>query len=128
MNVFYQFGAMYAEVKEGDQIINIPVELGDKFLSPGEYISRIGEKKRTSFSMQEGYYLRYVGKCENYLLFFTNAIKEDEPSNIYYAFAYVDKNTLVIGGAKGCRDIRVEKLEVFNVVPYNPIKKQMSLF
>lgn len=61
MRTFYQFGAMYAKIEEDDQIDTSPVELGDGILHPGEWVGKIGEKVRTSFEMNKGYYLRYVG-------------------------------------------------------------------
>lgn len=60
--------------------------------------------------MEQGYYLRYVGKSGDYILFSVN----DLISNYYYAFGYVNKNTLVIiCNGKG-RDIRLNTIEVFN--------------
>ncbi|MFV9511818.1 hypothetical protein [Tepidibacillus sp. LV47] len=127
MNTFFQFGAMYAEIEEGDVIERAPIELGDKILEPGDYVRKIGEKKRTSFEMQDGYYLKYIGKIDKYLLFLTNSYEDWQNSKFFYAFAYVDNNTLVIGGRKGVRDIRVNKLEVFKEVTFKPVKEQVKM-
>ncbi|WP_153123247.1 hypothetical protein [Peribacillus tepidiphilus] len=102
---FYHAGAMYAEVPK-DEIIVSPIKLGDGIIRPGEFVQKFGEKKRTMFEMQEGHYLRYVGKTDKLLLF----SPDDYEGNIYYAFFYVDQNTLLIGSQGRMRDIRIQKL------------------
>lgn len=52
MEVFSQYGAMYAKLEEGDQIEKVPVQIGDGTLYPGEFVRQLGEKERSSFSMQ----------------------------------------------------------------------------
>jgi len=59
--------------------------------------------------MEQGYYLRYVGKSADYILFSVN----DLISDYYYAFGYVNKNTLVITGRGKGKDVRLNTLEVF---------------
>lgn len=118
MKTFSQFGAMYAEIEEGDRIEPVPVELGDGILSPGEYIRKLGHKARTSFEMKEGHYLRYLGmgrEGQSAILLF--AVDRYEAGRYCYAFNYVDRNTLVIGGRSGCRDIVVRRLEKFTEPP-----------
>ncbi|USK31261.1 hypothetical protein LIT32_26745 (plasmid) [Bacillus sp. CMF21] len=107
VETFFSHGAMYALVPE-ELIVKESAELGDKVISPGQFIPQLGEKKRTSFEMQEGHFLRYCGKAEGMLLFSVN----EEVSNYYYAFAYVDRNTLLIAGKHGGRDIRINKLDI----------------
>jgi hypothetical protein len=113
-------GAMYVTVEENDVVRKIPVELGDGILHPGEFVSKLGEKKRTSFYMQPGFYLRYEGMIESYLIFNVNLY--DNKENIFYAFAYVDKNTLLISSGRGMWDVRVNHLEKFQL---NEIKHLM---
>lgn len=91
--LIYQHGAMYARILDHADIDLVPVVLGDCLLSPGEMISGLGKKKRTSFTLEEGNYLRYCGKINQTLLFSVN----DMISIFYYAFHYVDHQTLVIG-------------------------------
>ena len=78
--------------------------MGDKILKPGQYIKKIGEKKRTSFEMNDEYFFRYVGKSGDYLLFSVNDFKSD----YYYAFGYVNKNTLVMCGNGKRKDLRLQ--------------------
>lgn len=102
---FFTGGAMYAKVSR-DKVKAVPVELGDDILYPGEFVKQLGEKKRTSFRMQKGYYLRYCGKYDRAILFSVN----DFVSDYYYAFYYIDRNTLLICSDVGAKDIRIEKL------------------
>jgi hypothetical protein len=102
---FYTRGAMYAKVSR-DKVKVVPVDLGDGILYPGDFVRQIGEKERTSFSMKEGYYLRYCGMFERALLFSVN----DFVSDYYYAFYYIDRNTLLICSNAGAKDIRIERL------------------
>ncbi|KHF27794.1 hypothetical protein LR68_03345 [Anoxybacillus sp. BCO1] len=102
---FSTHGAMYAKVNR-DKVKGIPVELGDGVLYPGDFIKQLGEKERTSFAMREGYFLRYCGMFEKALLFSVN----DFVSDYYYAFYYIDRNTLLICSNAGARDVRIEKL------------------
>lgn len=104
---FYTAGAMYAKVPS-DEIMPSPVKLGDGVIKPGEFIRQLGEKKRTMFEMQEGHYLRYVGRTEGLILFSPD---DFTAGDIYYAFFYVDEQCLLIGNSKGMKDIRMNKLE-----------------
>lgn len=54
-------------VKPEDEIISLkPIELADGLLTPEMLFSRLGEKDRTSITMQEGYYFEYVGYVKEY--------------------------------------------------------------
>jgi hypothetical protein len=111
-------GAMYAQLETGDEIERTPVELGDGVLHPGEFVSRLGERKRSSFEMQEGFFLRYVGKIGKTLLFNVNNYEDDD---IFYAFNYLSPSKLlVVGRGKGW-DINIEHLEK---VPNPQFKKK----
>lgn len=103
---FFLDGAMYAKLSD-DEVEKAAIELGDTTLRPGEFVSRLGEKERTSFNMQYGNFLRYCGRYGRLILFNVN----DFVSEYYYAFGYIDKNTLVIGSDTGMRDIRIQKLQ-----------------
>lgn len=107
VETFFTRGAMYSLVPE-EFVMEEPIELGDSIIYPGQFVKRLGEKARSNFEMQEGSLLRYCGKIDNLILFSVNHIV----SNYYYSFAYVDKNTLVIGSNKGCKDICIQKLEL----------------
>lgn len=131
MKTFVQFGAMYAEIEEGDRIEEVPVDLGDGTLHPGEWVQKLGETARTSFEMNDGYYLRYAGMgTENgqKVLLFT--VNRSDRGKTCYAFNYIDRRILLIGGHKGCRDIIVNRLEKFSEMPKDGIKmsRQLSLF
>jgi hypothetical protein len=120
MKHYYYGSANYIELEGDEQIIVAPVELGDKLLVPGDYVNKIGEKQRTNFEMQDGYYLKYLGYVEDSvgknLLFGTNVISANT-RRFYYSFAYSDKNTLLMQGSQyGFWDIRVQRLEVFKEV------------
>ncbi|PTX48295.1 hypothetical protein C8P63_1463 [Melghirimyces profundicolus] len=130
MHTFLQAGAMYAEIEEGDRIQTIPVNLGDTTLYPGEWVRKLGQKKRTSFEMMDGYYLRFCGMGEEQggkvLLFTVNRSQ----GKTCYAFNYVDRNTLLVGGRQGCSDIIIHRLEKFSELPDDAQKtvEQLSLF
>lgn len=115
---------MYAKVDDF-LIIKKPIELGDGVIHPGEYVNKLGDKYRTSFEMQDGWYLRFAGILDDHLLFRVNA---DVFDNIYYAFAYVSKNILLIIGDGFARDIRINKLKTYKNVPYNKVSVQLNLF
>jgi hypothetical protein len=93
MEVFSQYGAMYAELSESDVIEKKPVELGDGVLLPGEWVRKLGEKKRSSFSMSYGYYLRYAGMVDKTLLF---GVNHSTAHPLYYAFHYIDSGYLAV--------------------------------
>ena len=124
MKVFSVNGAMYVEVEESD-ILKEPIELGNGVISPGEYVSRLGEKKRSSFEMQEGWYLKYVGRVDDVILFDTNG--NGDSGDIYYAFHYINKNLLLVTGGGSGYDIRINELEKHQNVRVNEIHRQLSL-
>jgi hypothetical protein len=109
IELFKKSGAMYAYAP-GKPFEEIPIELGDKIISPGQFIKRLGEKKRSSFEMSDGYFLRYVGKSGDYILFGVNDFEED----YYYAFGYISKNVLVVAGGGTGYDIRLQTLDVLS--------------
>lgn len=109
MQTQMKWGAMYGQLEVGDEISTEPVLLGEKVIQPGDRIKQIGKKKRSMFSMQEGYCLNYVGKVDRHLLF-TSLPTGCDGEPWYYAFSYVDATTLLLGSAKGCMDIRVDEL------------------
>ncbi len=111
MQTVMKWGAMYGQLEDGDTITQSAVQLGSYIIVPGDKISRIGEKKRTMFSMQDGFCLVYQGVCDRYLVF-TSAPTGCNGDPWYYVFAYVDSTTLLIGSNKGCRDIRIDELEL----------------
>jgi len=136
MNIFSKYGAMYADIKE-HEIIRESIFLGDKLLNVGQYVHKIGEKKRSSFEMNEGVYLKYEGKGKDVdssevLLFSTNHIIHDEKKSTYYAFCYIDPNTLLVcnPGNHSAYDIRLETLIVYNEVKMIDltIGEQISIF
>ena len=112
MKAFIKYNEFFVKL-ENEKLNLQPMELGDGVLIPGMLFSNLGEKKRASISMQEGYYLEYVGHVKEdelqYLLF-----KEylQEWNGWLSALIYVDKNTLLEQTSKnGFRDIRVIHLE-----------------
>lgn len=128
MNFLYAIGAMYARLnkEEMNKIERDSVKLGDGVLNPGEFVRKLGEKKRSSFEMQDGYFLRYEGRLGKYLLFGVNDIESQD--GLFYAFGYVDPNTLIVGNKSGGWDVRIKTLEKFmdDELFFEP--KQLSLF
>ncbi len=123
MKVFSQQGAMYAELSEFDLIDEKPLKLDDGILLPGEWVQKLGEKKRASFEMSDGYYLRYKGMIDNTLLFDVN---HSTAHPLYYAFHYIDSGTSAVMSGKGRGwDIRIKKLEKFREIN---VVEQMELF
>ncbi|PTX48302.1 hypothetical protein C8P63_14611 [Melghirimyces profundicolus] len=61
--------------------------------------------------MKDGYYLRYVGMGtedgKKVLLFSVN----HSQGKTCYAFNYIDRNTLLVGGRQGCSDIIIHRLD-----------------
>jgi hypothetical protein len=105
----YLKGAMYAKIQPGDKIERTPVKLGDGILKPGEFIQKLGEKKRSNFEMKAGFYLRYVGKVEDYILFNVNDYPDDD---YYYAFYYINPTRIAVATSKrSCWDIVIKHLE-----------------
>ncbi|GAW29385.1 hypothetical protein [Carboxydocella sp. ULO1] len=129
MQIYFGRGAMYAKVEEGDQIQRVPIELGDKTLHPGQYVKRLGHKKRSSFEMKDGWYLRYEGRIDEILLFSVNAIGTEGTDNFYYAFVQITPNDLLVQSAQNAfYDVHVEWLEVYDEVPMQETMQQLSLF
>ncbi len=122
MIIFSKYGAMYIEL-EGEIIDKENIELGDGLLKPNQYLERIGEKKRSSFEMSEDCYLKYEGTISDdtakYLLFSTNVISFNKRADeVYYAFSYIDKNTLLVQNPikHSAHDIRINHLETYDEV------------
>lgn len=113
-----RWGAMYGQLEDGDVKDASPIQLGDRLIKPGDKISRIGKKKRSMFSMQDGFYLVYQGLCDQHLLF-TSEPTGCDGKPWYYAFAYIDSTTLIIGSGRGCMDIRVDELVMVEEVTTN---------
>ncbi|MEK4187195.1 MULTISPECIES: hypothetical protein [unclassified Paenibacillus] len=110
MQTVMKWGAMYGQLDEGDKINPSMIQLGEYLIIPGDKITKIGNKKRSMFEMLDGYYLVYQGVCDGHLMF------TSEPTGCngdpwYYAFAYIDSTTLIVGGVKGCMDINVDDLQ-----------------
>lgn len=125
MKLGFFYGSMYIQL-EDEEVDFSPVKLGDKILRPGQFLKKLGDKKRSSFEMKKGWYLKYFGRVDNYLLFDTNT-DEKNNKNIYYCFVYVNKNILMLLNKNSGRDIRIDKLEVFEKVEIKKINKQLSL-
>lgn len=111
MQTIMKWGAMYGQLEDGEQISKESVQLGDILLHPGDQVSRIGKKKRSMFEMKDGYFLKYVGMVDRHLLF-TSMPTGCDGDPWYYAFAYIDATTLLVGSHKGCCDIRVDDLQL----------------
>ncbi|REK60130.1 MAG: hypothetical protein C6W55_00080 [Thermobacillus sp.] len=105
-----KWGAMYGMLDDGDEIRPEVVQLGDRLIIPGDRITRIGSKDRSSFHMQGGFWLEYAGRVDNALLF-TSGPSGVDGNPWYYAFFYVDPETLLIGGGTGCMDIRADRID-----------------
>ena len=110
MQTVMKWGAMYAELEEGDVVSTTPILLGEHVLLPGDLVTKIGKVKRTMIEMQDGYSLKYIGMVDGHLLF--KSVPEIIDSPWHYAFAYVNPLVLIIGSHKGCSDIRVDELIV----------------
>jgi len=128
MDFGYQYAAMYVRLSENEKLDKTPVRLGDGILKVGEYVGKLGEKKRTAFEMQDGWYLRYKGQFDEVLFFDTNTADESSEHEWHYGFYYIDRNTLLIGGNRGLRDIRINHLEKYKNVDLQTSVKQISLF
>lgn len=70
----------------------------------------------------------YADPFDGVLFFGTNTAHEDSPYEWHYGFYYIDKNTLLIGGKSGIRDIKIIHLEKIESVHLQISEKQISLF
>lgn len=119
IQTFYSNGAMYAEANYF-KIAKTSVKLGDGILRPRDLVSKLGEKKRSNFEMQDNCYLEYIGRCKDgdgILLLFKPYPRETlipKRIDLYYCFCYIDRNTLLIMGHKGGYDIRIDSLKTFS--------------
>ena len=105
-----KWGAMYGMLEEGEKIRTEAVQLGEQLIVPGDKISKIGRKARSTFEMQDGFWLEYVGRVDRTLLFVSRPTGANgDPW--YYAFHYVDPETLIIGSEHGCRDIVPDEIQ-----------------
>lgn len=96
---------------------------GDTKITPGTRIAKIGEKKRTSFVMQDDSYLQYEGTLKlhgvKYCIF--SSTWKDEPNEPIYRFAFAMPETskpefLFLSnktGQSGC-DIDCKKVTLLN--------------
>jgi len=101
---------MYGMLEKGESLRPEAVRLGKQLLIPGARIVKIGSKARTSFEMKDGFYLEYVGLIERTLLFISKPTGANgDPW--YYAFHYVDPETLIIGSEHGCRDVVPDEIK-----------------
>jgi|GEM_PF-2053610 len=105
-----KWGAMYGILEDGDDLRPEAVQLSDSLIIPGDRITRIGGKNRSSFQMMDGFWLEYVGRMDNALLFKSGPAGTDGKP-WYYAFYYVDPEILIIGTGAGCMDIRADRIE-----------------
>jgi hypothetical protein len=109
MITIMKWGAMYGHLEDGEEIAPDPLQLGDHLVKPGDLIFRIGSKKRTMFSMQDGFYLQYVGRVDRYILF--NSVPTGCCGDPWhYVFMYVNPRTLLSGTGPGFRDIIADEL------------------
>ncbi|MBU3173349.1 hypothetical protein [Clostridium estertheticum] len=120
INGFFN-GAMYIKLEE-EILLNKSIQLGGKKLMPGAYVQQLGNRRNSKFEMQTGSYLKYIGYViQNEiktLLFTTNCNGENLDKNtIFYAFNYITEFRLLIGGSNGCKDLKVDDLEIFENVP-----------
>lgn len=91
MEIGFYNSAMYVKLNINEKLDKAPISLGDGTLRVGEYVRRLGEKKRTMFEMQDGWYLRYKGQFDGVLFFGTNTAHEDSPYEWHYGFYYIEK-------------------------------------
>lgn len=122
----YQNGAFYVQLEKGEKIEKVPVELGDKILYPGQYIKKLGTQKRTSFEMQEGYFLKYAGRFEHIILFTTNSDIDDYKEGlIYYAFICTRKDVILMQTTDtGFKDIVINEVDIFEDVEFKGIEEK----
>lgn len=114
MKIFYESGAMFAEV-DYIKVIKNSVKLGNILLRPGMLVNRIGEKSST-FEMKENYFLEYIGKSiedqGTNLLFYPYPAKERiKKIDTYYCFTYIDRNNLLVDDEGKGWMVKVEKVE-----------------
>ena len=110
-------GAMYVRLskEEETEIEHVPIELGDGILYPGEFVQKLGDKKRSSFEMKPGNYLRYIGRLsKDKLIIF--GVNLSDMKGTYYAFHYISRNCLFVSGDGFGYDIRIHQLKKENPV------------
>lgn len=82
-------GAMYAKVDDPAWIEQAPFKLNGKQCKVGEVFTKLGgQRKATTFELQEGHWIEYVGRIDDLLLFNSDGESED---GWYYAFYQIDE-------------------------------------
>jgi hypothetical protein len=125
MKTSYGKGANYIQIEGNDTIDPKPLRLGPVIINPGDKITRIGSKNRTSFEMRDGYHLIYLGVIDNHLVFDVgprarfqkDLFPENDPfANFYYSFTYVSPECLLLQGSKnGFYDIIPDVVDMTRV-------------
>lgn len=131
METAFYSGAMYVRLNKPEKLIKEPIRLGDGELYPGEYVQKLGEKKRSSFVMLKSWYLRYKGWYEDeygskVLFFDTNTVDDTSPYDWHYGFCYIEQHVLLICAEQSAWDIRINHLEKFERVPMHASERQLS--
>lgn len=96
MQIISKWGANYLvcspkEYKPSPETL----KFGTTTIHPGTKITKIGERKRTSFEMEDGVYLEYEGtmkiKDSKFCIFNSSVIEDSEGEPVYrYVFAMPD--------------------------------------
>lgn len=88
--IVFHNGIMWAKVN--GEIDRAPVHLGDRIIVPGEVLTMIGTKPRTSFNPGEPF--KYIGKIDDNLLLFHFLSDKDE-GPFYPSLYLIDALTLI---------------------------------
>lgn len=128
MEFTYFKKAAYIFIEDISLIDKTPIELGDKILEPGTFISMLG-KGKYRFELEKGFYLRYVGKIiegiTTTLLFGVNDTKEEGWN---YCFGYINRNVLLNLCPGAWYDIKIKKIDIVENPKFEIIPEQLDMF
>lgn len=128
MEFTYFKKAAYIFIEDISLIDKTPIELGDKILEPGTFISMLG-KGKYRFELEKGFYLRYVGKIiegiTTTLLFGVNDTKEEGWN---YCFGYINRNVLLNLCPGAWYDIKIKEIDIVENPKFEIIPEQLDMF
>jgi hypothetical protein len=128
MEFTYFKKAAYIFIEDISLIDKTPIELGDKILEPGTFISILG-KGKYRFELEKGFYLRYVGKIiegiTTTLLFGVNDTKEEGWN---YCFGYINRNVLLNLCPGAWYDIKIKEIDIVENPKFEIIPEQLDMF
>lgn len=132
----FTHGAQYLLFDEPLKLIREPITQNGFTIYPGDKVIKIGNKTRTMFEMNDGFYMEFEGhllsggnkiaifNCPEHNAGLQQTNLFDLPVQYRYAFNIIEVEGkfcgFVSGSHKGCRDIIMDDLKIVGNVVDNP--------